>query len=672
MIMLKIRCNRRQTSSGHTYFILEHVEEYVAHEALLKQFLIASFDGLNEKKTDAILAYTGPDIFTFAASEDAAIQLKEHVKGVVKIADTLIEKLRATVVIRDIMQLIEPYGGTYEHALRLFERHGNNAFHALCSSVYTEGAYAGMDIFLCDRISNAAYYDKTRVSAFLFDAMERALSMGHSCLPYEKMIQMAQTASSNSCYEEKVPYSCFLSALITHINEKKFLVYRGKDTLYVYQPKLAKAEDTVVEQVKRLQLSSYNTKWDSRNLPAIEEYLSVTYNDGQKQAFSLLEKTGIKILTGPPGSGKTMTIRGLIHAYECMNPDKKIALCASTGRAAQVMSRASGKKSQTMYKLLDIRPYGDWEIQSKNENDPIDADFIICDEVSMSGLMIMSLLFRAVKSGALLLLVGDEDQLQSVDLGNVLYDLIHSGQIEVYRLQEVMRQQNGQIYSNAVKAKNGRVDFVEDNTFRIYHFASETQIMDYLKQNYKKAGIQDHLSKQIIMLTRVGVCGTKTVNKIFELPQKNAILYGGYAYHLHDKIIMNRTNYRKGYFNGDIGYICHLNTDSITVKINEWEIPLSHDDLSDIEPAEAVTAHKAQGSEFDYVYFIVSPQYRNMLTKRILYTTMTRAKKKLLVLTCGHALTDSRLVGNEDIRYSNLAQKLQKSCSSSCKNACKE
>lgn len=241
-------------------------------------------------------------------------------KGVAKIADILIEKLRATVVIRDIMQLIEPYGGTYEHALRLFERHGNNAFHAFCSSVYTEGAYAGMDIFLCDRISNAAYYDKTRVSAFLFDAMERALSMGHSCLPYEKMIQMAQTASSNSCYEEKVPYSCFLSALITHINEKKFLVYRGKDTLYVYQPKLAKVEDTVVEQVKRLQLSSYNTKWDSRNVPAIEEYLSVTYNDGQKQAFSLLEKTGIKILTGPPGSGKTMTIRGLIYAYECMYP----------------------------------------------------------------------------------------------------------------------------------------------------------------------------------------------------------------------------------------------------------------------------------------------------------------------------------------------------------------
>ena len=111
------------------------------------------------------------------------------------------------------------------------------------------------------------------------------------------------------------------------------------------------------------------------------------------------------------------------------------------------------EKKPDYVQLLDIRPYGDWEIQSKNENDPIDADFIICDEVSMSGLMIMSLLFRAVKSGALLLLVGDEDQLQSVDPGNVLYDLIHSGQIEVYRLQEVMRQQNGQMYSNAVKAK---------------------------------------------------------------------------------------------------------------------------------------------------------------------------------------------------------------------------
>lgn len=660
---LKLYGEIRTTMSGYSYFYLEKVEEYVEHEALLKQYLIKNFQGISEKRVSAILDYTGSDIFSFALKENAEELLISNVKGTAKIAKELIKELRSTMVIRDIMEKIEPLGGLYEHALFLFARHGNQALKAFLSEPYKEGSYAGMDISLCDRFCKAQgipYYDQRRAEGYLLDVMQHRISMGDSCVSSDEIIRTATEYIKMSCYEESIPYSCLYSALIKQIEKNGFMTYQADEKLWIYLPKLSEAEDTVAKQVIRLQKASSKTKWKEEMLHKIEEDLQVQYNEGQRDSFRLLESTGIKILTGPPGSGKTMTIKGMMQAFQSMYPDKKIALCASTGRAAQVMSQASGHISQTLHKLLDIRPFGNWDIQSKNENDPIDADFIICDEVSMNGVSIMSLLFRAVKSGAILLLVGDEDQLQSVDPGNVLYDLIHSKKIEVYRLSEVMRQQTGHIYTNALLAKNGNSHFIQDDTFVIKNFESEEQILEHLKENYKKSDTENYIRRQIISITKVGVCGTKNINKLYE-QKKNAeeMVYGGFAYHIHDKVILNRTNYRKGYYNGDIGFIKEMQEGYVAIQIDGRSISLEPEEFQDMEPAEAITAHKAQGSEFDEVYFIVSPQYRHMLTKRILYTTMTRAKKKLIVLTCENAIMESVASNKERIRYSNLISKLQ-------------
>lgn len=647
--------------NAQVYFKIDKIEEYVEHEPLLKQYLISNYKGINEKKADAILAFTGPDIFKFAKEENAEQILSSMVKGTSNIAMELMEGLRKEAIVQDIMNYIEPIGGLYDHALRLFSRHGNHGLKALIESPYTEGRYASMDTYLCDRVakkSDILYYDKKRSIGFIMDIMKRYETQGHSCISSQELIRSAMSLSSSSCYENPIPYSCLYAAMVQLIEEKKLVKLQIKDELWIYKPELYKAEQAVAEQIKRLQKSSSHMPFDDEMIEKIEKKLKVSYNEGQKAAFSLLRRSGVKILTGPPGSGKTMTIRGLILGYQMMYPNRKIALAASTGRAAQVMSNATQLKSQTLYKLLEIRPFGDWEIQSKNENDPINADFIICDEVSMNGIVIMSLLLRAIKSNSTLLLVGDEDQLQSIDAGNVLHDLIHSDQLEVARLSQVMRQQTGEIYQNALKFKNGISNFKNDDTFVMKTFESEELLMRYIGKTIKKSSKTDYLHRQIISLTKVGICGTNAINKIYEGNDSNGILYGGVMYHLHDKVILNRTNYRKGYFNGDLGYIAYLDEEKITIRANNQDFILSRDEFFDMSLAEAVTAHKAQGSEFDYVYFVVSPQYKQMLNKRIIYTTMTRAKQRLEFLVCGDALKIA-LENGDSVRYSNLTSLLQ-------------
>ncbi len=255
------------------------------------------------------------------------------------------------------------------------------------------------------------------------------------------------------------------------------------------------------------------------------------------------------------------------------------------------MSNSSKREAETINKMLNIRPYGD-KLHGKNANDPVEGDFIIVDEVSMLGTKLASCLLSAVKTGAILLLVGDENQLQSVEYGNVLQDLIRSNVVEVYRLNEIMRQ-TGAICENALLINKGVSSLIKDDSFHVYE-CSEEEAMKKLFQLMKKP------DTQILSSVKGGMLGTRCLNreiqKMKNRGRKICLLYKQQPFYEQDSIILTETNYEKGYFNGDIGKIIGRNEDGLLVEFESKVLCLDQGDFHVMELAYVITTHKSQGT----------------------------------------------------------------------------
>ena len=243
----------------------------------------------------------------------------------------------------------------------------------------------------------------------------------------------------------------------------------------------------------------------------------------------------------------------------------------------------------------------------------------------MLGVKMASCLFSAIKTGSILLLVGDENQLQSVEYGNVLQDLIASGCIEVCKLTEIMRQ-SGAICDNAVKVNNGKHDLIEGPSFHVHHCTEE---------NTKKAlfSFMQKENFQVVSSVKKGPLGIYALNKEIQkrknLRKKICLIYKGLLFYENDPVIMTKTNYDKGYFNGDIGKIIGSDEEGVIVEFPKQILHLGKEEYHDMELAYAITTHRCQGSEFDHVHILLPRHPDNMLTRRILYTAITRAKKDI-------------------------------------------
>ena len=435
---------------------------------------------------------------------------------------------------------------------------------------------------------------------------------------------------------------------------KKYIVsLELKENIYVYEKKIKEEEDTCIENIKRLNREK-RVVVNNLECESVEEKIGFRLKKAQKEAMALLHTSGVKVLTGPPGAGKTATINALIEKYKEQCPENKIALSATTGAASQVMSKATGMPAKTTNKMLEIRPF-DEEVFAKNINDPIEADLIIVDEISMIGLFLFSCLVSSVKTGAILILVGDKDQLQSVEYGNVLDDLIKCEKIEVCHLTEVIRS-NELIYSNAIKINKGNPCLEENNAFKIYNFASNEDALNYFQQNLKD-------DKSLILSpVKNGLIGTNNLNRIVQKKYSSSDLvlrYGAIESYRYDKIIMIQTNYQAGYFNGDIGVIIDKKNNNLVVKFKDKTIILEPSDFQYMALAHAITSHKSQGTEADIVRIFLPDEPKGMLTRRILYTSVTRAKKEVYI----YAVNDSYKYAIDNLaeskRVSLLAERLK-------------
>lgn len=380
-----------------------------------------------------------------------------------------------------------------------------------------------------------------------------------------------------------------------------------------------------------------------------EDKCRIRYGKQQKEAFSVvLSGTGIKAVVGGPGTGKTSTIRGILYAYEKMYPKNRITLCASTGRAAQRMSESTRRSASTMHKLL-----GSGILSS--------SDFIVVDESSMVDTDVFRLFLKSIRSGALLLIIGDVNQLEAVGHGKVLQDVLSCrDEVLIARLTDVYRQKGGSpIVDNAVKINEGIFDLSVDKTFKVITTKNENETLEVVKKIYgESVDKRKPFDTQILCPARNGEAGVINTNKEIQMlvnPAGKAVIAGGTKFRYGDKIIMMKNNYEKGYYNGDVGIITGFQKNDVIVNIRDERFVIGEDVIDHMALAYSMTIHKSQGSEFDNVIIVLPKKPANMLVKNLIYTAVTRAKRRVWIVEEDGALKQSVLSVKDERRTTLLS-----------------
>ena len=497
-------------------------------------------------------------------------------------------------------------------------------------------------------------YDPMRIKGLVYATLKYILESGNTCCTID---QIERTLSRR--FKDIQGDAHFGKTLINSciMDMPTVCQYHDIDGVsYIYTNHVWEEETIAIQNLMRLKKTKklYNC---TIGIEDTEKEIGIHYNSGQRQAFELLKTSGVKILTGPPGSGKTAVVNGLIHNFEA-NENGTIHLAATTGMAAKVMHGATQRDSETVNMMLRVLPFND-TVKGRDLNDPVDADLIIVDEVSMMGLQLFSVLMQASRNGSIVILVGDENQLQSVDYGNILHDLISSGLVEVCRLTEILRQ-SGSICQNAARVNSGVQEMEIDSGFCIKECA-EDNIRTMLLADY------DPYASQIICPIKNGGISTSSINQMIqeEFNGDNDIvaIYGKRTFRLQDKIIMTKTNYDKGYINGDIGYIIDkTKTGELVISYHGGVLYIDKDDYCNMELAYAITIHKSQGSEFPKIHIVLPEGAANMMTRRLLYTAITRARKAVEVYAQGNAFCDAVMDKAEKKRYTLLKHRFIAAC----------
>lgn len=557
---------------------------------------------------------------------------KKYKKELVDIYNKITVILKSDELFDDIVDA----GGCYSDAEKLKELYGTSgATEKIKENPYNVGLYLDWDFRIADVLAQKYDFDpccEERAKGILYYSMRRISDNGNTYASFEMLRDQIEFLTENSELG-KIPEEYVLSYIVT---SKKFQIVYKNDKAMIYDRNIYDAEQRILSNATRLYTCSSPLKYKEDVAEAIQRDCGMLLSEPQKRSFNAFRSTGIKIITGGPGCGKTTTINLLICFCEQCYPEKRICLCAPTGCAAQKMSEKSNKQSRTIHFLLGMRPFsGEIDI-AYNSLNRLPYQIYILDEVSMADIELMSRFLDAVPNEAIVILVGDSDQLPSVGPGNVLNDFIKSGMFETYVLDTVFRQKDatGNIITNAKKINAGLCDFNTGNDFQIMEEDTEDAVLkkclDYLRE--------DKRDYQVLCPVKRHALGTFNLNHILQRINRSENtpfkVYGDTYFYEGDKVIAVLNNRDKGYFNGEPGIVESIDEEGILIHFaNGDETYIRNSHLDEIVPAHALTVHKSQGSEYQEVVLVLSKYAQQMITKKILYTAITRAKETVTIFS---------------------------------------
>ena len=682
----------------------EHVildGELVQHRDYGEQIKVSSYEVARPETRSGVEKYLGSGLIKGVGPATAKLIVKHFGVDTLDILETQPHRLteipgigpkKAAMIsesfamqneMRTTLIFLQGAGLTPSMALKVYKAYGDQSEAVLKKNPYRlADEIEGVGFQTADRIARSMGFT-AETPARLMSGVQYVLSeavngMGHMYLPMEELLDRSTDVLGVA--PELVGHT--IRSLII---EKKLIEEDISGQRAVYLPLLYKVERECAQLL--LEMRNAPCRLRIRAEKAAEQITSYENSQGvqlsarQREAVSCAAAGGLAIITGGPGTGKTTSINCLLHLLE---QSGSVELCAPTGRAAKRMSEATGRSARTIHRLLEYS--GEGGGFQKDEEDPIQADAVVVDEMSMVDIFLMRSLLKALKKGTKLILVGDADQLPSVGAGNVLRDLIESQVLPVVCLDEIFRQgSQSHIIVNAHRINHGQYPIIQnrDTDFFLERRESaqavQESVVALVKNRLPKyLGVDALRGIQVMAPMKKGPLGVLQMNALLQAAlnppsrDKAELPRGEGVFRLGDKVMQIRNSYDlewsrgaehgEGVFNGDIGYITQLSRSDreMTVEFDDGRCAVYDDTMLDeLELSYCISVHKSQGSEFDAVVLPLLSGPQMLMTRNLLYTAVTRARR--LVVIAGREGCVQQMVDNNRIlrRFSALKMRLQ-------------
>ena len=628
---------------------------------------------------------------TFRIIEEEPERLAE-VKGISeKKAIEISAQMEEKKDLRQAMMFLTQYGISVPLAVKIYQQYGNRTYQVVEENPYRlADDISGIGFKIADEIASriGIHTDSDyRIRSGLLYVLLQATGEGHTCLPKEDLLHRAAAllGVEEEQMETQLMNLCMDRKLVMKEQNGKVMVWYGQ---YYYM------ELNVAKMLHDLNLEcEMEESQIVKKLSKVEKQASITLDEMQRKAVVEAVKNGVLVITGGPGTGKTTTINAIIRYFE--TEDMEILLAAPTGRAAKRMTEATGWEAVTIHRLLELSgvPSDDRSTASfeRNEENPLEADVIIIDEMSMVDIFLMNALLKAVSVGTRLILVGDINQLPSVGPGCVLKDIIRAGSCPVVQLTRIFRQASqSDIIVNAHKINRGE-HVTLDNKSRDFFFLQRQDpnvillvVLALVQEKMPRYVDARPTDIQVLTPMRKGSLGVENLNEMLQRylnppsPEKNEKETARGRFREGDKVMQIKNNYQiewearnrygiaidkgTGIFNGDMGIVQQIDllAETMEVLFDDYRtVTYSFQMLEELELAYAVTIHKSQGSEYPAVVIPLLTGPRMLMNRNLLYTAVTRARS--CVTLVGSPETFAQMIDNasEQTRYSGLYDRIR-------------
>ena len=651
-------------------------------ESFLSSGLI---DGVGPATANLIVKHFGEETFRIILEESYRL---ETLKGIshqkaVRIYETLSEHQNMS----DLVIFLGKYQIGAALAARVFKEYGTEAVERIKTDpfcLYRD--IPGIGFRKADEIATSLSIpanSRSRICAGVTSILSDGCQGGHAFAPQDVLLSVCRRTLG--CSDEDI-----LAAIEDLRQRSQLKMTEGRFGTHIYLWSMYNKELYIARKLKELAAMTFKT--DDRHfedtLKQFETYNAITPDEKQRHAVKSAGENGVSIITGGPGTGKTTIIRCVLHYLRSIGV--KCLLAAPTGRAAKRMSEACGEEAKTIHRLLEINSNPDEEQEEltfkRNELNPLECDAVILDESSMIDMVLFYHLLRAVRPGARLIMVGDVDQLPSVGPGAILSDCIESGAFNTVILNEIYRQETESLIPvNAYRINHGELPKVNagDKDFFLIRKSDPNQILETVldlcsKRLPEKYHLDAFSDIQVIIPTKKGVCGVFNANNELQRvlnpkePYKKEIEAHGVTFREGDRVMQVKNDYEMewtwgtggettgtGIFNGEMGILTHIDNKSRTAHVlfdDEREAIYDGLKLVNLELCYAVTVHKSQGSEFDYCILPVFPTAPMLMTRNLLYTAVTRAKKMVIIVGLEESLMNMIQNDTEQLRYTGLKE----------------